>query len=235
MTVGSASSTKVVMNNSENGWKTIITGSGFTFDPITGEPTGGIIDKIVSKDGSGAKTQVIELIPGLSVVDFYNAIIDANKGDWTALKALTGPYQFVVDATQATESIETEMSSNDDVFKGSSYGDTVSLSDGGDKAYGNDGNGYILGGKGKEYYAGDKGKDWLIGGGGKDVMVGGKGNDVLKGGAGADTFNFETGPGDDKIKDFVVGLDVIIDYGSDSIWAKNTLMVIFQSVTLTFL
>jgi Ca2+-binding RTX toxin-like protein len=49
----------------------------------------------------------------------------------------------------------------------------------------------------------------LSGGAGKDALRGGAGNDVLSGGAGVDTFVFGKKEGNDVIRDFKDGTDLI--------------------------
>ncbi|MEO9527910.1 M10 family metallopeptidase [Roseibium sp.] len=59
------------------------------------------------------------------------------------------------------------------------------------------------------YLRGNSGNDTMLGGAGKDVLRGDAGNDVLTGGSDADTFYFVTGDGNNTIKDFENGVDVM--------------------------
>jgi Ca2+-binding RTX toxin-like protein len=56
---------------------------------------------------------------------------------------------------------------------------------------------------------GEGGNDKLDGGKGNDTIYGDAGNDTLTGGKNDDTFVFEAGDGNDRIKDFGTGADVI--------------------------
>jgi Ca2+-binding RTX toxin-like protein len=56
---------------------------------------------------------------------------------------------------------------------------------------------------------GNDGNNSLRGLDGGDILSGGKGNDVLVGGEGADVFAFATGYGNDIIKDFEAGSDIV--------------------------
>ena len=73
----------------------------------------------------------------------------------------------------------------------------------------------INGGDGNDLVDGGSGRDKLYGDAGDDTINGGADNDELFGGAGADVFVFETGHGDDKIKDFEDGVDLIDITGLD--------------------
>lgn len=75
---------------------------------------------------------------------------------------------------------------------------------------GNNLNNIIIGGAGDNVIDGGGGNDTLRGGGGNDRLIGGAGNDLLFGGDGSDTFVFDTpGFGNDRIMDFVDGLDLL--------------------------
>jgi Ca2+-binding RTX toxin-like protein len=78
--------------------------------------------------------------------------------------------------------------------------DTLTGTSGADTINGLGGNDTILG-----LASGDK----LLGGDGNDTIRGGAGADTLTGGSGADLFVFEAGGGNDKITDFVSGVDKI--------------------------
>ena len=99
------------------------------------------------------------------------------------------------------------------------YGDYSSRSVGGDDM--------LYGGAGNDTLAGNEGNDTLYGGadndtlygdhtsfttrtdGGDDTLDGGAGDDTMSGGAGDDTFVFAAGHGNDTIKDFTDGEDLI--------------------------
>ena len=71
------------------------------------------------------------------------------------------------------------------------------------------GNDTLDGKLGNDQLFGYDGNDRLVGGYGNDFLEGDTGNDILYGGADADVFYFNLGDGDDVIKDFEIGLDVI--------------------------
>lgn len=130
----------------------------------------------------------------------------------------------------------------DDMLKGGLGDDTVNGGADNDVLDGNKGNDTVIGGAGEDLLKGGEGDDDLQGGAGNDILhgnkgndrldggadndrvvdaqgdstlIGGTGNDFLKGGAGADVFVFETGSGNDRIRDFGNGADVIdlTDFG----------------------
>ena len=97
-------------------------------------------------------------------------------------------------------------------FEGNDYQD---LGDGEDRGWGLEGDDILLGGNGNDFLNGDEGD--AFGSGivsGSDVLVGGRGDDTLRGDTrdtnqAADRFVFAAGDGNDVVKDFQVGLDVL--------------------------
>ena len=67
----------------------------------------------------------------------------------------------------------------------------------------------LIGGVGDDTISGKAGDDSLFGDTGDDTIDGGAGDDTLGGGDGADTFVFQSGHGNDTIKDFEDGNDII--------------------------
>jgi serralysin len=65
------------------------------------------------------------------------------------------------------------------------------------------------GGSGRDYLVGNHVSNKLNGNAGNDVLNGLGGDDILTGGAGADEFRFFDNPGNDRITDFVSGVDKI--------------------------
>ncbi|MEM9206690.1 MAG: calcium-binding protein [Pseudomonadota bacterium] len=107
-----------------------------------------------------------------------------------------------------------------DILRGGRGDDILSGGKGGDDLRGGAGEDLLLGGNGADVLRGGRGDDILEGGNGSDVLRGGKGMDILEGGAGddiliggkdADTFAFDPSQniGDDLIRDFEVGVDVV--------------------------
>ncbi|WP_425101522.1 calcium-binding protein [Tropicibacter sp. S64] len=97
----------------------------------------------------------------------------------------------------------------DDTLGGFGGDDTLDGGAGDDVLWGNTGNDSILGGDGADLLAGFHGADTLDGGAGADELRGGPGDDVLWGGSDADTFVFDWSHGNDTVKDFEDGIDVI--------------------------
>lgn len=79
-----------------------------------------------------------------------------------------------------------------------------------DQLHGGDGNDVLQGNGGADWLTGGNGNDTLTGGSGRDVLEGGEGDDRLTGGTGRDAFVFERDGGDDVIRDFSSGNDVIV-------------------------
>jgi serralysin len=79
------------------------------------------------------------------------------------------------------------------------------------------------GGSARDYLYGNDVSNKLNGNGGNDVLDGGKGNDIYTGGAGADEFRVGEIGGNDRITDFVTGVDKIrlIDIDANSGVAGN--------------
>lgn len=88
----------------------------------------------------------------------------------------------------------------DDVIRGDGKANQLS---------GRDGDDVLVGRSGNDNLAGEAGNDVLRGGKGDDFLSGGRGDDLLLGNAGADVFLFRVGDGDDRIRDFQVGIDRI--------------------------
>ena len=97
----------------------------------------------------------------------------------------------------------------DDTMLGQAGDDRLVGGGGDDLLKGGGGSDYLKGGGGGDTLNGGGGDDKLIGGGGVDRLIGKKGDDTLKGGGGDDTFFFKRGDGDDVIKAFQQGRDVI--------------------------
>ena len=106
-------------------------------------------------------------------------------------------------------------------FEGNDFQD---LGSGDDRGWGLEGDDILLGGEGNDVLNGDEGDAFGSGvASGSDVLVGGRGDDVLRGDTrdtnqAADRFVFAAGDGNDVIKDFQVGLDVLdfTEFGDDS-------------------
>ncbi len=88
-----------------------------------------------------------------------------------------------------------------DTLKGGANDDLLQGNSGFDVLSGNNGNDVLVGGNGNDKLRGD---------GGSDRLDGGLGNDNLFGGAGADSFVLRAGEGNDRIVDYVDGIDQFI-------------------------
>ena len=104
----------------------------------------------------------------------------------------------------------------DDNLFGNAGDDTLRGYTGSDLLKGGKGTDHLYGGKGNDTLYGNKSADILVGGRGDDRLIGGKGDDILKGGKGADTFVFKGAWGDDKIKGFADGKD-LLDFSKSSL------------------
>jgi len=120
----------------------------------------------------------------------------------------------------------------DDYLRGFDGDDTITGGDGNDVIGGEDGNDQIDGGAGDDFIIAEAGNDWVDGGtgddlietrGGNDTLVGGAGGDTLRGGrgdddysggSGVDVFVIGRGWGDDIIRDFDIGSDILDFQGS---------------------
>ena len=96
-----------------------------------------------------------------------------------------------------------------DFLKGANGDDVIGGGAGNDDLYGGAGHDKLLGDDGNDELFGNKGNDSLLGGLGKDTLDGGQGNDKLAGGFGIDTFIFGKNEGNDVIRDFEAGRDMI--------------------------
>ena len=126
------------------------------------------------------------------------------------------------------------------------YGaDTMTGGDGDDALYGGADDDRLSGGAGNDVMAGEAGHDNLFAGTGDDALTGGAGNDTLSGGIGADTLTAEAGnddlrggegsdlfvfgaaSGQDRILDFVSGLDGLqLDVAFDGIAAVDGVILV---------
>lgn len=96
------------------------------------------------------------------------------------------------------------------VAEGEDGGDRLTGGSANDQLHGDDGNDLLLGNGGADWLTGGDDNDSLNGGSGRDVLEGGEGDDRLTGGNGRDAFVFERDGGDDVIRDFSSGNDVIV-------------------------
>lgn len=104
-----------------------------------------------------------------------------------------------------------EGGSGKDRLSGQKGNDFLDGGGGNDVVFGSLGNDGINGGDGRDRLFGGTGDDEVFGGKGRDKVVGGTGDDRLSGGSDADRFIFGKGDGHDRIIDFGIGGDDIVD------------------------
>ncbi|MBR4361813.1 MAG: hypothetical protein IKP42_03600 [Ruminococcus sp.] len=92
-------------------------------------------------------------------------------------------------------------SSESDLVSLGAGNDTVDAGAGDDVIYGGAGNDVISAGDGNDTVRGGEDNDTINGGNGNDLFFGEAGNDTLSGGAGDDTYFFESGHGNDTVRD----------------------------------
>lgn len=96
-----------------------------------------------------------------------------------------------------------------DVLKGNGGRDYLKGESGDDVLMGNKGADKMFGGNDDDMLYGGDGNDTMYGGNGADILAGGRGRDALTGGTGADIFVFNANAGNDTIRDFSDGSDLI--------------------------
>ncbi|MEX0302408.1 MAG: calcium-binding protein [Leisingera sp.] len=97
----------------------------------------------------------------------------------------------------------------DDDLNGGHHRDRLLGETGNDTLKGGTGNDLLNGGTGSDSMVGGSGNDTLIGSKGQDSLTGHTGNDILQGGGGKDVFVFHKGHGNDTIRGFQEGIDLI--------------------------
>lgn len=101
-----------------------------------------------------------------------------------------------------------------DTLRGGSSSDRLLGGSGDDVLQGGSGNDILRGGGGSDRLVGGAGDDVLIGNGGRDILIGSSGNDDLRGNGGADVFVLAANRGEDRIRDFIDGVDRLAVSGS---------------------
>ncbi|WP_415891706.1 calcium-binding protein [Neptuniibacter sp. PT8_73] len=96
----------------------------------------------------------------------------------------------------------------------------------------------LIGSWGADYLFGNTGDDLLMGQEGTDFLTGGMGNDVLEGGIGSDTYYFNTGDGQDTVRETVDSWNDQIIFSDDllteNIWfsrVEDNLQIDFSGVS----
>lgn len=106
---------------------------------------------------------------------------------------------------------QSETGSGNDRIYGQKGDDSLDGGDGNDRIFGGSGKDGISGGNGRDRLFGGDGNDDVFGGKGRDKVFGGAGDDRLSGGSDADRFVFRKGDGHDRIVDFGIGGNDIVD------------------------
>ena len=200
--VSAPTSTLIVLPNSD-GTETRIIGTGFTFDAITGFPTGGTVtESDRTNTGGGIIYETITGISGVSLVDYANALDAGNRA----------VFALVFNAADTFNGF-----SGDDFFVGGPGGDTFTGGTGNDTvSYDNAlvgvradlftpatntndaaGDTYssienLIGSDFNDTLVGNSQVNVLTGGLGNDSFFGGAGNDILVGGAGTDIASYNS-------------------------------------------
>lgn len=145
--------------------------------------------------------------------------VAAFSGDelaWTARGLNLSP--IWVDGTHPAGDVVRQALAWSDVFVGSARADRFRGHDGDDALHGRAGADLLRGDRGDDRLHGESGRDRLLGntgddallgGRGRDALVGGRGDDLMRGGGGRDRFVFREGDGEDVIRDFTPGRDVV--------------------------
>ncbi|MEL6583767.1 MAG: hypothetical protein AAFQ36_08025 [Pseudomonadota bacterium] len=97
----------------------------------------------------------------------------------------------------------------EDTLDGGAGNDSLFGGDDADLLSGDGGKDRIEGGAGKDRLIGGSGKDKLFGGADRDSLEAGAGKDQLTGGGGKDDFIFEGRTGNNTIRDFKIGTDIL--------------------------
>lgn len=92
---------------------------------------------------------------------------------------------------------------------GNALNNDINGNDGANRIEGREGSDTLDGYRGDDTILGGQGNDTLLGGHGDDLLHGGAGDDRLDGEDGADAFVFASGGGNDRIRDFGDGADIL--------------------------
>ncbi|MEP1765203.1 MAG: hypothetical protein ABJJ53_00905 [Sulfitobacter sp.] len=155
-------------------------------------------------------------------INFTNVIgsgadIDTSGIDATPTRILASDQSEAI-RTGGVESVVRAGGGDDEVFanhgRDTVYGGTgddyIDGQGSNDSLRGGDDNDTILGGGGNDNIMGDSGDDLIIGGNGNDILFGDTGHGQKDGTVGADTFLFDQDDGQDRVLDFVSGIDDVV-------------------------
>lgn len=123
--------------------------------------------------------------------------------------------------------------SGDDRILGGAGNDNLRGDAGNDGLDGGDGRDQLRGGSGNDSLNGGAGNDRLDGGDGDDRLDGGTGRNVMDGGAGADLFVFGEGDVSGDVRDFELGVDLVVFEGTSASFEDLTITDTRLGVTVT--
>jgi Ca2+-binding RTX toxin-like protein len=177
------------------------------YDDVTGDPIGGIVNKLVLKQGgatvatfSGFEATTAELdalIDPLLLNGDASAFQSWFQNELTLFVASKGGPGVTNEIGDFANAVKFLGTNSDDIFVAGSFNDNLIARGGNDSITAQGGNDRVVGGAGLDTIDGGDGDDRLIGGKDADVITGGAGQDTIKGGSGADTL--EGNSGDDNI------------------------------------
>jgi Ca2+-binding RTX toxin-like protein len=168
-----------------NGYTLVLEGSGFTYDPVSGDPRSGTITTIIG--GTSARDWVVESL-SLKMKALIGAFNDSSS-------PFDIPFnKLIAKIFKGDDLFSSGLNGNimhgyagNDVFSGDDGDDTFLAGKGSDTAEGGAGNDVLYGDKGDDRFSGSNGNDTLYGEDNNDLLIGGDGNDSLFGGYGNDT------------------------------------------------
>ena len=168
----------------------VVHGTDLVFDPETGFPVGGTIDRIEPQTRSDIDGNTV-----LAVYDNIDAEVSQldNAFSDTATPWYDPANFFSSDFMQAAGITTWKGGAGNDDMTGSDRSDLMRGGDGDDTVYGGEGRDYILVGSGDDLIDGGAEKDELRGGDCDDMIYGGDANDIIHGDSGEDMLFGGTG------------------------------------------
>jgi Ca2+-binding RTX toxin-like protein len=229
---------------------TFLKGSGFSFDPTTGEVQGTVTSAAHFLNGqfidgvTGLSVALINLAGSLSSAAFANQFLSGND-------VLTSEYRV---GNAVLPSILRGFAGDDTIYGGAGA-NTLKGGAGNDQLHGGTGNDNLVGGIENDYLRGqagndrlngdggsvglegdnplDGGNDYLSGGDGNDILFGNFGNDTASGGNGTDTAVFASSFADLRITRYSSGISVRSADGSSD-WLTSVERIATDEGSFTF-
>ena len=193
----SSSSSELIIENDESGYRAIFTGSGLSNPEVS--LTGSFTSLEILNDSGDAVALFSDFT--WSFEDFILALIaDYEDGNSAPLEALLNMQPITLDASASSLAIDAPLEglATDTTQIGSDFDDLLVGGSGADEIHGGDGDDSLFGESGNDSLYGGDGSDELFGGAGSDYINPGANTDYdfILGGAGNDTIDFgdaETG------------------------------------------